>query len=174
MLDWLKEILLPWAVSNGRRADEWICLIMDPATSHRGQKVKDFCKANRIQIVMMPASTTYLFQMIDVVVGKPFKDGMCDLWADWMLNENPKLGLTDAGIYQAPSQMDCISWVAQAWKELKTCGVVKKAKELGMTADPGPIVEGYVERNFEDPAPNAQEADVYIAELERDFNKDEE
>ena len=43
-----------------------------------------------------------------------------------------------------------------------------------MTADPGPIVEGYVERNFEDPAPNAREADVSIAELERDFNKDEE
>ena len=59
-------------------------------------------------------------------------------------------------------------------KELKTCGVVKKAKELCMTPDPGPEVEGYVERNFEDPIPNSREADVYIAELERDFNKDEE
>ena len=43
-----------------------------------------------------------------------------------------------------------------------------------MTPDPGPAVEGYVERNFEDPIPNSREADVYIAELERDFNKDEE
>ena len=91
-----------------------------------------------------------------------------------MLTENPKLGVTDAGNYQAPTQMDCISWVAQAWKELKTCGVVKKAKELGMTPYPGAAIEGYVERNFEDPIPNSREADVYIAELERDFNKDEE
>ena len=27
-------------------------------------------------------------------------------------------------------------------------------------------------RSFEDPVPNAQEADVFIAELERDFNQD--
>ena len=67
--------------------------------------------------------------------------------------------------------MDCISWVAQAWKELKTASVVKKAKDLGMTADPGPVVEGYVERNFED---ELVSVDVYIAELERDFAKDEE
>ena len=70
--------------------------------------------------------------------------------------------------------MDCISWVAQAWKELKTASVVKKAKDFGMTADPGPVVEGYVERNFEDELPSAKEADVYIAELECDFAKYEE
>ena len=61
----------------------------------------------------MPAFTTYLFQMIDVVVGKPFKDGMCDLWVEWMLNENKKKGVTGAGSHQAPTQMDCISWVSQ-------------------------------------------------------------
>ena len=70
--------------------------------------------------------------------------------------------------------MDCISWVSQAWNDLKTTGVVKKAKELGMTADPGPVVEGYVERSFQDAAPSLEEADVYIAELERAFAKDEE
>ena len=43
-----------------------------------------------------------------------------------------------------------------------------------MLADPGPEVEGYVERKFEDEAPSSKEADVYIAELERDFAKDEE
>ena len=58
----------------------------------------------------------------------------------------------------------------RAWKELKTTGVVKKAKELGMLADPGPEVE----RNFQDEAPSGREADVYIAELERDFAKDDE
>ena len=68
--------------------------------------------------------------------------------------------------------MDCISWVAQAWKELKTTGVVKKAKELGMLLDPEPIVEVYVERNFQNEAPSEREADVYIAEMEQDFAKD--
>ena len=123
---------------------------------------------------MIPASTTYLYQMINVVIGKPFKDAMCDLWAEWMLHEKPKLGLTAAGIYKSPTQMDCISWVAQAWKELSAAGVVKKAKDLGMTADPGSAIEGYVERNFNDELPTGEEADVYIAELEHDLSKEEE
>ena len=172
MLAWIKEILLPWCAANGRRSDEWVCLIMDPATAHRDAKVKKFCLENRIQIVMMPASTTYLYQMIDVVIGKPFKDAMCDLWGEWMVTSGMKT--TPTGNYKSPTPMDCISWVAQAWKELKTTGVVKKAKELGMLADPGPVVEGYIERKFQDEAPSAKEADVYIAELERDFAKDEE
>ena len=65
-------------------------------------------------------------------------------------------------------------WVSQAWKHLKTTGVVKKVKELGMTAEPGPVVEGYVERSFQDAASSLKEADVYIAELERHFAIDEE
>ena len=43
-----------------------------------------------------------------------------------------------------------------------------------MTPEPGPAVEGYIDHKFEDALPNAKEADFYIAELERDFAKDEE
>ena len=37
---------IPWLDSNGRRANEWALLIMDPASAHRAEKVKDFCKRN--------------------------------------------------------------------------------------------------------------------------------
>ena len=43
-----------------------------------------------------------------------------------------------------------------------------------MLADLGPVVEGYVERNFQNKTSSDKEADVYIAELERDIAKDEE
>ena len=49
MIAWLKEVLLPWCASNGRRSDEWVCLIMDPATAHRDAQVKKFYLKNRIQ-----------------------------------------------------------------------------------------------------------------------------
>ena len=51
----------------------------------------------------------------------------------------------------------------KAWAEVGCSGIVKKAKELGMLADPGPEVEGYVERSFSDAAPDVAEVDVYIA-----------
>ena len=37
---------------------------------------------------------------------------------------------------------------------------MKKAKQLGMTADPGPEVEGYVDRHFQDEKPAGQEIEV--------------
>ena len=51
---------------------------------------------------------------------------------------------------------------------------MKKAKELGMLVDPEPVVEGYVERNFQKETSSGRETDAYIAELERDLSKDEE
>ena len=130
-----------------------------------------FCKDNFIQIAMMPASTTYLYQMIDVVVGKPFKDAMCEEWAAWMMKNNL---LTPAGNWKKPSRMDCLEWVVRAWEEISSSGNVRKAKELGMTADPGPPIDGYIERKFNDEMPDEQEADVHIAELETDFEKDDQ
>ena len=69
--------------------------------------------------------------------------------------------------------MDCLSWVVKAWAEVGSSGIVRKARELGMLADPGPEVEGNVERSFADGTPDVAEADVYIAALERDFENDE-
>ena len=145
-------------------------LIMDPATGHRTKKVKEFLKANRICLAMMPASTTYKFQMIDVVVGKLFKDGICDEWVTWMLNECEKMGTTAAGNYKHPTYPDCLQWVSKVWKELDTAGVVKASQRLGMTADPAPEVEGYVDKYFKDYQPDAEEIQVedpdFAADLE--------
>ena len=43
-----------------------------------------------------------------------------------------------------------------------------------MLADLRPVVQGYIERNFQKETSSGRETDAYIAELERDFSKDEE
>ena len=55
---------------------------------------------------------------------------------------------------------------------MKTAGVVKKAKELGMTADPGPEIEGYVDEHFQDAAPAGSEVEVDDPEFEQDLAED--
>ena len=109
---------------------------------------------------MIPANTTYKFQIIDVVVGKVFKDHMCDAWADWMLQECAKAGTTDAGNYKHPTYPDCLKWVVQSWEKLDTAGVRKAAKRLGMSADPGPEVAGYVNEHFQDVEPSGAEIEA--------------
>ena len=170
MLAWLKEILIPYIVENGggKDSDQWALFIIDPAPAHKHPKVKAFLKKNKVRLAMMPASTTYKFQMIDVVVGKPFKDAMCDKWADWMLkNQNE---VTAAGNYKHPERIDCVRWVSEVWDDLSMAGVIKKAADLGMTADLGPEIAGYKRGDdVVDLEPSGAEIDVLLADISDDL-----
>ena len=105
---------------------------------------------------MIPASSTYKFQMINVAVREVFKDHMRDALADWMLEECAKSGTTDARNYKLPTYPDCLKWDAQ--EKLDTAGVRKAEKRLGMSVYPGPEVFGYVHEHFQDVEPSGAES----------------
>ena len=48
----------------------------------------------------------------------------------------------------------------QSWAKLDTAGVRKAAKRLGMSADPGPAIPGYVDENFQDAEPSGAEVEA--------------
>ena len=169
MIEWIKEILIPYVEANGggQNSTLWALLILDPAPGHKdkGNRIKKLLRKNHIWVAMMPASTTWKFQMIDVVVGKPFKDGMCDKWANWMLEASTQ-GVTAAGNYKHPERIDCVKWVSQVWDDLKMDGVKAKAAELGMTSDLGPEIPGYKRGDdVVELEPSGPEIEELIAEL---------
>ena len=174
MIAWIKDILLPYVESHGggKNSQQWTLLILDPATAHRDASVKKLLSDNKILLAMMPASTTYRFQMIDVVVGKPFKDSMCNLWATWMLEQSEKIGVTKAGNYKHARQDECCDWVVDAWKKLSMAGVVKKAPSLGMTSDLGPEWPGYKpNKKFANLVPTGEEEEVLVADIADDLSR---
>ena len=63
-----------------------------------------------------------------------------------MLDNNNELGLTKAKNRRHPELSDVMNWLDESWKGLSMEGVKKKAKELGMFAEPGPPVPGYVDK----------------------------
>ena len=52
-----------------------------------------------------------------------------------------------AGNYKHPTYPDCLKWVTEVWDNLSTDGVKSKAQELGMSADLGPEIEGFVDED---------------------------
>ena len=86
MILWIRDILVPYIEANGggRNSTQWALLILDPAPAHRHDRIKALLKFHHVRVAMMPASTTYKFQMIDVVVGKPFKDAI--FFEKWKLH----------------------------------------------------------------------------------------
>ena len=83
-----------------------------------------------------------------------------DCYSDWMLGECQKAGISAAGNYNSPSYPECLKWVTQSWEKLDTTEVRKAAKRLGMAADPGPEVRGYVDEYFQDVEPSGSEIEV--------------
>ena len=59
-------------------------------------------------------------------------------------------GVTPEGNFRHPTPTDCNSWVTKAWSGLSMSGVLRKVEELGMTAAPGPEIEGYADEGFQD------------------------
>ena len=75
MLLWIDDVLTPYLEEHGGGENGlYAMLIMDPATSHLTAAVRRKLKKLRVDIAIMPASTTYKFQLIDVGIGKAFKD----------------------------------------------------------------------------------------------------
>jgi len=68
-------------------------------------------------------------------------------------------------VLSSSSSNDCNQWVVNAWAKVKPSSIIKKAKELGMCAEPGPPVEGYVDDLFEDVDPQGAEEEYGDAEL---------
>ena len=113
----------------------------------------------------MPSSCTWKFQMIDVV-GAALKNKLYARWAQWMLEKNGALELTAASNRKHPTLKNVIEWLNDSWNGLSMEGVKKKAEELGMAADPGPEIESYVPKDFDELYNVAEEGRVVEAEDE--------
>ena len=77
--------------------------------------------------------------------------------------------ITAAGNFKYATVVECLQWVTESWEGLSMEGVKKKAEELGMAADPGPPVAGYVDQQFIDVQAQGQEIDVVDEELGADL-----
>ena len=150
MLRWIEEVLKPYLEENGGGSDgRYAFLFLDPAKSHLTERVREKFAELRVDLAVMPASTTYKFQLIDVAIGKAFKDSMYEGWTKWMLEQNDSLGLTRAGNRKHPTLVNCVEWADAAWKNISADTIRKAAKKTYMTADPGPEIEGYQDEEVE-------------------------
>ena len=85
-----------------------------------------------------------------------------------MMEHSDSLGLTAAGNRRHPKLSDVVNWLDEAWKGLSMEGVKKKAKELGMTADPGPVVKGFVDKVADDLYNVAEDGNLIEPEAEEE------
>ena len=69
------------------------------------------------ELIFIPASCTSLVPPMDVLVNRPFKQHMRDLWVKWFSNHTQR---TVHGNPKTPSRQDVINWVSAAWDSIKS------------------------------------------------------
>ena len=74
--DTVKKLNLP--------PDQKCILILDLHFSHKGDAVRDFCKAKDIELVYIPAGCTDIFQVCDVLLNKPYKNALCKAFIEYV------------------------------------------------------------------------------------------
>ena len=105
-------------------------LVWDTYRYHISEAVKGEMTKLKIDKALIPGGCTGLIQAPDVVWNKPFKDAYRDLYEQWM--DAGEKTYTKAGNMRAPSKLQVVNWVTEAWNSLseqmiqdsfKTCAV---------------------------------------------------
>ena len=87
---WFYHICLKYFQNPENLCDNLVYLILDKATSHITQNILDTFKSNNQFLSFIPAGLTRFFQLLDVVVNKPFKDSLRKKYLEYcsLLNDN--------------------------------------------------------------------------------------
>lgn len=124
MVDWVKTI---WNRRPGVLLKKRGMLVLDSFKGHLTADVKEEITKNNTDLVVIPGGMTSQLQVLDVVVNKPFKDHLRQLYTDWLLKGNH--ALTPSGkLKKAPVSL-LAEWILTAWRRISPESIVSGFKK---------------------------------------------
>ena len=98
-------------------------LILDSYRCHMMASVVHRIQEMGVEVIHIPGGCTSLCQPVDVGFNKPFKDRICRLWMDWMIEEGLNSGTTTA-----PTRQRVAEWIDEVLTEMASeTTIVKNA-----------------------------------------------
>ena len=104
-------------------------LIMDSATSHKTEAVKEQLTEKKIGAKIIHGGLTPLIQYLDTHVNKSFKGNVRALWEDWMAHG--KAEYTKTGKRRRASYEMVTGWVHNVWNKVEDEQILKGFRENG-------------------------------------------
>jgi DDE superfamily endonuclease len=99
MLDWIAKVIGPWVRSkNGRPT----IVILDEFSAHLTSNTKDALEALGCNLVTITGGYTWLLQVMDVGLNKPFKNYLRDDYNCWQEGAN---------VFDTPDRTDVAVWI---------------------------------------------------------------
>jgi hypothetical protein len=109
MMDWVKVV---WKRRPGTLLNKRGMLVLDSFKGHLTQQVKEEMRKANTDLIVIPDGMKSQLQVLDVVVSRPFKDHLRQLYSDWLLEGNH--ALTPGGKLKKPSVTILGQWILTA------------------------------------------------------------
>ena len=115
--------------------DEMKMLILDKCTSHIKPSVIKAAKEDHNFIDFIPAGCTSLVQPLDLMINKPFKDGIRAMYERWMQEDGLKpSNKTKCGYYKAPDYKLMLKWIDEVWNSIDPELIKRSFKYAGIAS----------------------------------------
>jgi hypothetical protein len=102
-------------------------LVLDAFKGHLPPEVKSMIHAMNTDLVVVPGGMTSQLQVLDVVVNKPFKDHLKQLYSEWLLAGDHSL--TPAEKIKKTSVALLCQWIKTSWHWICPEVIVKGFKK---------------------------------------------
>ena len=124
MKKWINEV---WRKYSYFIVKKETMLVMDDASMHKIDIVKDKIKECNTKISMIPGGLTRYLQPLDVSINKPFKDELKKRYTKYCMDQQDNKARV--------TQEDLINWVAEVWFDDKLSSEIisKSFKAAGIT-----------------------------------------
>jgi hypothetical protein len=118
MLEWIKLVWKPFAVSRGSRL---LYLILDECPTHLTSKVKRAFDDCRTEIDFIPGGYTAKLQPLDIGINKPFKNYVTESFEAWLVANTTN---------NKPLRQDVSNWISEAWNMVSKTTMVNSWKRI--------------------------------------------
>jgi len=115
MKDWL---LVVWNTRPGAILRKQGMLVIDVFKGHLTPEIEATITGSSMNtnLVVIPGGMTLQLQVLDVMVNKPFKDHLKQLYSEWLLKGDH--ALSPDGRIKKPSVTILCQWIITAWQHI--------------------------------------------------------